>query len=87
MAEFQSVKMTRKRDGAERVATTQAEQVAAEFDGFTVSAGSKAAATRRSRKGSAKNTGGASKTAAAGGPVAKTAAPKVASTPAADTAK
>ena len=85
MAEFTPVKLVRKRDGQTRTATTAAEQVAAAFDGFVVSAGSKAAATRRAAK-STKSTGGKSLTASAGGPVAHN-TPKAPASAAADTAK
>lgn len=83
MADFQPVTMKRKRDGATRKVTTAAEQVAAAFDGFAAPAPT---AKKAATKAASKNTGGASKTASAGGPVAKTATAKVAA-PAATSTK
>lgn len=86
MAEFTPITMKRKRDNATRKVTTAAEQVAAAFDGFAAPATKAPAAKKTAAKTAAKNTGGASKTASAGGPVAKTATAKVAA-PAAPSTK
>jgi hypothetical protein len=85
MAEFQPVTMKRKRDGATRKVTTAAEQVAAAFDGFAAPAPS--AKKTAAKTAASKNTGGASKTATAGGPVAKKAATAKVAAPAATSTK